>query len=151
MIFRYLMGRFKSGVYNMRAKYGPRKLFIWPAKPTILLIWLAFPLKTSFKNVKTCKLWPLNNTTKKILSRHEIWVVHPLFKSYHNWPSWLCLIDKLSSRLKVSPCPSPDPFLDRHPRRRREARSEESHELDWLVRQVGIWDGREEAKIHDRI
>ena len=53
--------------------------------------------------------------------------------------------------LSRSPCRNPDPFLDRHPRLLHEADFEESHELDLLVRQVGTWDGLEEATIHDRI
>jgi hypothetical protein len=52
---------------------------MWPAEAFYLarkahnLAYLAcLLLKTSFKNEKTCKFWPLNMTTKKFLARHEI-------------------------------------------------------------------------------
>ncbi len=49
--------------YTPLAKCGPQKLFIWPAKPTILLIYL-YP-KYNLQSVKICKFCPLNMQTKK--------------------------------------------------------------------------------------
>jgi len=46
--------------YGPRAKCGPQKLLIWPAKPQILFILLLSHVKTPFECVKTYQLWPLN-------------------------------------------------------------------------------------------
>jgi len=47
--------------YGPRAKCGPRKLLIWPAKPQIVF------------NLSTLAL---GYVAKNFLARHEIWVVH---------------------------------------------------------------------------
>ena len=52
--------------YGPRAKCGPRKLLIWPAKLQILFVQLAFFLKPSFLCVTTCNIWPLNINKKNV-------------------------------------------------------------------------------------
>jgi len=54
-----------------RAKCGPQKLLVWPAKPQILFILFLFLLKTPCECVKTYQLWPLDKS-KKLLAHHEI-------------------------------------------------------------------------------
>ncbi len=82
--------------YGKRAKCGSRKLFIWPAKPKILHIELAYSIKTTFK---TFKFWPLNMKTKFFLAFHEIWVAHPC-------PN-VCLKETCKDSLKINRSISP--------------------------------------------
>jgi len=46
--------------YGPRAKCGPRKLLIWPAKPQILRSLLVSLIKTPFERVKTYQILPLD-------------------------------------------------------------------------------------------
>jgi hypothetical protein len=56
-----------STTYGPRAKCGPRKLLIWPAKPQIVLILSVYLTKTRFECVKTYQLWPLNMSKKNFV------------------------------------------------------------------------------------
>jgi len=62
--------------YGPRAKCGPRKLLIWPAKPQIVFMLPVYLTKHALNVWKHINfgLWICQ---KKILARHEIWVVHP--------------------------------------------------------------------------
>jgi len=61
---------------------GPRKLFIWPAKPQILFILLPSLIKTLLEPITTYQLWPLAKAKKKLwpamrfeLCTPDLWVL----------------------------------------------------------------------------
>ena len=51
--------------YGLRAKCGPRKLVIWPAKPIFLCFHLVCSRETPFERVKRYNFGPLNITQSK--------------------------------------------------------------------------------------
>ncbi len=53
--------------YGPRAKCGPRKLLIWPAKPQIVFSLLVSLIKTPFEWVNSYQLWPLDMSKKKLV------------------------------------------------------------------------------------
>ena len=62
--------------YGPRAKCGPRKLFIWPAKPKISSI-QPVGLKNSLRMGTKRSILALGYAPKNIFGPLEIWVVHP--------------------------------------------------------------------------
>ena len=57
--------------YGLWAKCGPKKLIIWPAEDQKFVLLAFFLINLSLA---------LGKKQKKVLARHEIWVVHPCFK-----------------------------------------------------------------------